>query len=98
MSTAATSIPVSSPGLDLRFRGRCDHSRTAVHLGRYPNLAHSADGGVFTHLVGVPVARIAGEAVTCSLVDDLDAACVANGVSFDELLDALRYARATDQV
>ena len=87
--------PVSDvPGLDLRFRGRCEGG-SGPNLSRYPNLAHSDKRGVFTHMAGVAVEAISDDAIEAGLVYDLDAACARDGVTLDEMLDALRYARAT---
>lgn len=98
LATAPAPSPALAGSLDLRFRGRCDHAKGAVDLSRYPNLAHTSERGVFTHLTATPVADIAAYATASGLVDAIATACIETHATFDELLDALRYARANRQV
>ena len=90
---------------DLRFRGRCEHLKGAGDLSRYPNLVYAPaqwGDGVRTHLKGVSVEFIAesskGEDGSNSLVAQLDDFAKLHDISFDELLDALRYARSVKLV
>jgi hypothetical protein len=85
------------------FRGVCQPGNIGPDLSRYPNLAHVPDRGTITHLAGVTVEDIVKKATSDDWMDVLDSestvAVLDNtaaicGVSFDELLDALRYARA----
>lgn len=80
-----------------KIRGHCTGGDD-LNLGRYPNLTYAPaqwGDGVRTHLAGKSVEDIAEhmtryETAICSL----DEHCAELGVTFDELLDALRYARA----
>ena len=84
--------------LTMTFRGRCEHPAGSVDLARYPNLAHSPDRGVFTHLAGISVDRVVKSDRACATTSDLDDMADGLGITFDELLDALRYARAAGQI
>ena len=79
--------------LTMTFKGRCTDGQ-GPNLSRYPNLAHTADRGVFTHLTGTAVEAIAGHARESGLIAAIETACIDAHATFDELLDALRYARA----
>jgi hypothetical protein len=81
--------------------GRC--SGGDVNLSRYPNLAYS-NNRVHTHLAGVSIEDVAKEvsgdsyltpnSVEVSVIEILDYSANMLGVTLDELLDAVRYARA----
>jgi hypothetical protein len=83
----------------MQFKGRCVGGST--DLSRYPNLAHTESKGVFTHLAGVSIEDVVSEADaisygdgSASLIAVMDTAADNLGVTLDELLDAVRYARA----
>jgi len=86
--------------LTFTFKGRCVGGE--VNLSRYPNLAHSSDKGVFTHLAGVSIEDVAeGLALEdwgCRVIVVLDELAKKLGVHLDELCDAIRYARANKLV
>jgi hypothetical protein len=73
------------------FKGTCTG-------GSGPNLVYTPEGGVRTHLAGVAVNWIAADANNNGLIDTLDQEAKAHGVTLDELLDAIRYARADGAV
>jgi hypothetical protein len=86
---------------DFRFRGRCAHAEDAIDLTRYPNLTYAPlqwGEGVRTSTNGVAVAEIAVAATAFSVTSELDRLAYGLGISLDELLDAIRYARAQGQV
>ncbi len=96
---------VQTIGLDLRFRGRCDHAKGTVDLSRYPSLTYAPaqwGEGVRTATTGVSIAFIANAARaedgSDGLVGQIDDLAKLLQISFDELLDALRYARAAGKV
>jgi hypothetical protein len=94
----ASASPVRElDGLDLRFRGRCAHPKGAVDLARYPNLVYLKEGGVRTHISGIAVAEIAAT-VRNGIIGEIEQVAQMLDVSLDELLDAIRYARAQGQV
>lgn len=82
-----------------KLRGTCVGGE-GPNLSRFPNLCHSHEKGVFTHLAGKPIEDIVRYVSvtehndTMSVVELLDDCAGDLGVTFDELLDALRYARA----
>jgi hypothetical protein len=80
--------------------GRCVGG--SVNLSRYPNLAHSEDKGVFTHLAGVTIEDVVSEVSKgyreAELIGLMDSAAESLGITLDELLDAVRYARASGLV
>jgi hypothetical protein len=90
----------------MQFKGRCVGG--TVNLSRYPNLAHSESKGVFTHLAGVSIEDVVKEvsgdsyltpnSVEVSVIEILDYSANMLGVTLDELLDAVRYARANKLV
>ncbi len=84
--------------LTMTFRGKCEHPAAAVDLSRYPNLAHTSERGVFTHLTATSVGDIAAHAKESGLLDAIESACIDTHATFDELLDALRYARANKRL
>ena len=82
--------------LDTSLRGHCVGGE--VNLSRYPNLCYSPDKGIHTHLAGVLVDDVAKAADSTGVISKLDAVAKQNGVCLDELLDAIRYARANKLV
>jgi hypothetical protein len=85
------------------LRGRCVGG--SVDLSRFPNLAHTESKGVFTHLAGVSIEDVVKEADalnlengTVTLITAIESAAEHLGVTLDELLDAVRYARANSLV
>lgn len=87
--------------LDLKtvipFRGVCTPG-AGPDLSRYPNLAHVPDRGTITHLAGVTIEQIAQGHECQTLASRLTDQCEVLGVTFNELLDALRYARANKMI
>jgi hypothetical protein len=84
------------------LRGRCVGGE--VNLSRYPNLAYS-NNRVHTHLAGVPIEDVVAEADalnlengSVSLITAIESAAEHLGVTLDELLDAVRYARANSLI
>jgi hypothetical protein len=85
-----------------QMRGVCKGGD--VDLSRYPNLCHSSEKGVFTHLAGRPVKDIAQSVKELepggawNLIAVLEGYAKKDGVTLDELLDAIRFARANKMI
>ncbi len=86
-----------------QMRGVCKGGE--VNLSRFPNLCYAPDKGVHGHMTGVSVEAIAQMATShhyesgnLSMVALLDELANSIAVDFDELLDALRYARDNDMI
>jgi hypothetical protein len=88
-----TDPPTYNPHL---LYGQCTGG-AGPNLSRYPNLVYSPsplDAGVRTHLAGKSIEEIVNRGFADEAVTALDRLAKTVGVSFDELCDALRYARA----
>lgn len=65
----------------------------SVDLTGCPNLVYSPDLGVRTAAHGTPVAAIVSAADWVDLVPRIEGVCRGLDLTWDELFDALRYAR-----